>query len=465
MIDKNLACDILFNSMSTGASFSEIFIEHNNKFIVSLVNGKVDNVVSGIDFGLGIRIFFNGNTIYSYTNDFSKDNLLQLSKSISSAVFNISPFYKTYTFNFDKCDFSSLTLQNVKKLPSSVKKSSIVDMLKFASSCSFDFNSLISETSCSYSHSIQDVCIINSNGLWTTDKRVRTRSSINVVASNNFEKQTGYISTGALSGFEFYDNIDFSALAKEASRSAITMLKSDYAPSGKMPVVIDNGFGGVIFHEACGHGLEAIKIAKGDSTFCGKIGQKVANEKVTAIDDGTISKKWGSINVDDEGTPTQKTVLIEKGILKNYLVDNFYGEKISMNSTGSCRRESYKFSPVPRMRNTFIANGNDKKQDIISNTEKGLFAKYMGGGSVNPATGEFNFSVREAYLIEKGKITTPVRGATLIGKGAQVLNNIDMVSDNLELSDGICGASSGSIPTCVGQPTIRVSEIIVGGRG
>lgn len=265
-------------------------------------------------------------------------------------------------------------------------------------------------------------------------------------------------------GFEFYDTINLDDIAKEASRSAVTMLNAKPCPSGKFPVVIDNGFGGVIFHEACGHSLEATSVAKGTSVFSGKLGQKIASDKVTAFDDGTIKNSWGSINIDDEGEEAKKTVLLENGILKNYLVDKFNGEKLGLNSTGSCRRESYKYIPTSRMTNTYIACGNDKKEDIIKNTEFGIYAKYMGGGSVNTSTGDFNFAVNEAYIIKNGKISEPVRSATLIGKGEEVLKSIDMVSDNLKLAEGMCGASSGSVPVNVGQPMIRVSEITVGGR-
>lgn len=462
MINKSLANEILTEATSKGADFAEIFIENNDKSSITLVNGNVDTALSGIDFGVGIRVFYNGKTIYAYTNNFERENLLKIAKEVAKAT---GSERKITILDFEIKDYKKIGTQKASILPNSIEKTKIVEKLKSASDSAFNYNSLITETSISYSHSIQNVCIINSKGLWVEDERIRTRCSINSVASNETEKQTGSVSPGALMGYEFYDTLNLDELAKESSRSAVTMLKAKYCPSGKMPVIIDNGFGGVIFHEACGHGLEAIAIAKEDSVFCGKIGQKVASEKVTAIDDGTILGKWGSINVDDEGTKTQKTILIENGILKNYLVDNFYGEKINMASTGSCRRESYKYAPVPRMRNTFIANGNDKKEDIISNTENGIYAKYMGGGSVNPATGEFNFSVREAYIIKNGKITEPVRGATLIGKGEEVLKDIDMVSNNLEHAEGVCGASSGSVPTCVGQPMLRVSKITVGGRG
>ena len=213
------------------------------------------------------------------------------------------------------------------------------------------------------------------------------------------------------------------------------------------------------------HSLEATSVAKGASVFCNKLGEKIASDVVTAIDDGTRENQWGSINVDDEGHPSQKNVLIENGILKSYLVDYRNSRIMNHPVTGSARRQNYQYAPTSRMTNTFFAPGKDKFEDIIKATEYGLFAKKMGGGSVNPATGEFNFSVQEGYLIENGKITKPVKGAALVGSGKEVLMNIDMISDNLEFGHGMCGSQSGSVPTDVGQPTIRVRNITVGGKG
>ena len=242
------------------------------------------------------------------------------------------------------------------------------------------------------------------------------------------------------------------------------MSEAGYCPAGVMPVAIGNGFGGVIFHEACGHSLEASSVAYGTSQFAGKLGQQIANEKVTAVDDGTIPNAWGSINFDDEGTPSHRNVLIENGILKSYMIDKFGGRRMGMAPTGNARRQSYAYVTTSRMTNTFICSGEDKNEDIIASVEYGLYAKDMGGGSVNPATGGFNFSVKEGYLIRNGKVCEPVRGASLVGTGSEILMKIDMVGQNLARAQGMCGSSSGSIPTDVGQPMIRVSSITVGGR-
>lgn len=461
MLDKNLANEILTEATNFGADFAELFIENTERASISMISGKVQNSLSGVDFGVGLRVFYKGRTIYAYTNDFGRENLLKMAKEVSKAT---KGDRATTVLDFTKVDYKTTNLHKVDILPTSVEKYKITNMLKEVSDASFSYNNLITETKNSYVHDVQDVCIINTKGLFAEDRRVRNRFLVSAVASSETEKQTAGHNPGASSGFEFLSALNLPELGKKCAESAVTMLKADYAPSGKMPVIIGNGFGGVIFHEACGHSLEAISIHAGNNVFAGKMGEKIAGDKVTAIDDGTIPNAWGSINIDDEGNETEKTVLIENGVLKSYLVDNFYGEKLGLKSTGSCRRESYKFAPIPRMRNTYIDNGNDKIEDMFKNTEKGLYAKSMGGGSVNPITSEFNFSVSEGYLIENGKITKPVRGATLIGTGAEVLKLIDMVSDNLEHEEGMCGSSSGSIPTCVGQPSIRVSEIVVGGR-
>ena len=352
----------------------------------------------------------------------------------------------------------------IKLYPNSVDYQDKIKVMKTAYKSAKDYNSEISQVSVGYLDKEQNILIANTEGLYVEDKRVRTRLSVTSVASRGSENQTGHEGPGACKGFELFEEIDPAYYGKEASRVAYTMLNAKSCPAGKMTVAIDNGFGGVIFHEACGHSLEATSVAKGNSVFTDKIGQQIASSKVTAIDDGTLPNHWGSANIDDEGTKTQRNVLIENGVLKSYMVDKLNGRRMKSKPTGNSRRQSYKFAPTSRMTNTFIAPGNDKVEDIIKSIDKGLYARKMGGGSVNPVTGEFNFAVSEGYLVENGEIKEAVRGASLIGKGSDVLMNIDMVGDNLAQAQGMCGSVSGSIPTNVGQPMIRVKEITVGGR-
>jgi TldD protein len=311
----------------------------------------------------------------------------------------------------------------------------------------------------------QTVLVANSEGIYQDDVRTYTRVIMMAASMENGQMQQAYDGPGRYMGFEIFDEIDFKALAKEVAVSSITLLTAEDMVPQVMPVVLHNAFGGVIFHEACGHPLEATAVAKGLSPFVGKLGEKVGSDIVTAYDDGDVEGAWGRLSFDDEGMKTQKNLLIENGVLKGYLIDYRNARKMNMDPTGSGRRQSYKFSPTSRMNSTYIAPGKDKFEDIIKDTKYGLFAKKLGGGTVVPATGEFNFAVMEGYMIEDGKLTRPVRGAMLIGHGKDVLFKIDKVADNLEFGQGMCGSLSGSIPVDVGQPTIRVSSMTVGGAG
>jgi len=461
MLSKILIEEVLSKALCTGGDFSEIFLEDTVKNNISMVDGKVDNSVSGRDFGIGIRIFKGLNSVYAYTNDASRESLLETAYKAACAIGNI---------NNDKGIDINLTericsnIHPILYVPSTVSNLKKVKEMKKAYTAAKDYSSEIAQVTINYADVDQKVLIANSEGLLTNDRRIRTRAFIQAVASNGVENQMGYQGPGRKMGFEMFDAINIEEIARQASKTAVTMLHAPVCPAGKMPVVIDNGFGGVIFHEACGHALEATSVAKGNSVFAGKLGEKIASDKVTAIDDGIMPNLWGSINIDDEGTPAKRNVLIENGILKGYMIDKLNSRRMNMEVTGSSRRESYKYAPTSRMTNTFIAPGNDDENTIIASMQHGLYAKQMGGGSVNPVTGEFNFAVVEGYLVKDGKIDTPVRGATLIGKGSDILFNIDMVGKNLEHGQGMCGSSSGSVPTNVGQPMLRVSEITVGGR-
>ncbi|MCL2698682.1 MAG: TldD/PmbA family protein [Defluviitaleaceae bacterium] len=460
MIDKSLAADVLSAALEKGGEFAELFIENTVQNQIVMVNGAVEKAVSGVDYGCGIRIISQKSAIYAYTTDCSRDNLQRVAREASQAASRADGRGGVTVLPF--AERSPEIIHHIKII--GADKIIARDMLRLASESAFAFSPSVTQTSGRFADSAQDVLICNSEGLWISDRRVRTRISGSAVASSANEKQTGSFSPGAHMGSEFLDGLDIVSLARKAALTAVTMLNADLCPAGKMPVVIENDFGGVIFHEACGHSLEATSVAKGASVFAGRLGERIASEAVTAVDDGTLPNYWGSLHIDDEGSPTRRSVLIENGILKAYMTDKLNGIRMGAASTGSSRRESYRFAPTSRMTNTYIDNGASDPEDIIRATEYGLYAKEMGGGSVSPATGEFNFAVSEGYLIRNGKIAEPVRGATLIGKGNEVLLNIDMVGNNLKLAAGMCGSLSGSVPTCVGQPRLRVSEILVGGR-
>lgn len=458
MLRENLINDILTASLSYGGDFAEIYVDEKISNSVTLINGIAERVNGGKDLGVGIRIFTGTSSLYAYTNIIEKDNLIKMAKELSICA--------KENLNSKILDFTNKEVKNnhkILEMPNTFRKKEVLPFLRLSHESARKTSNLITETSMSYMDVKQNIIIANSNGLFAKDQRVRTRFTISAVATKDNNKEDGYVSHGASKGFEHIRNFDFEKEGINAATMAIENVNAGLCPSGKMPVIIDNGFGGVIFHEACGHSLEATAIAKNASVFCNKKGELIANPKVTAIDDGTIENAWGSINIDDEGNKSKKNILIKNGVLNSYLVDTLNGIKMGEISTGSGRRESYKYAPTSRMTNTYIDNGNDSINDIFASVNYGLYAKTMGGGSVVPTTGDFNFAVKEAFVIKNGKIHSRVKGATLIGKGSQILKNIDMVSNNLKHSAGMCGSISGQIPTNVGQPTIRVSEITVGG--
>ncbi|MFW6300913.1 MAG: TldD/PmbA family protein [Bacillota bacterium] len=459
MIDKNVLLEVIDAALSEGGDYAEVFVEKSYLNSIKMIGGDIEEAKSGADYGLGLRIFDGFNGIYAYTNNTDRNNLLKVARNTSKALKSeriMSP---------DNLEpVREMNNHLIKIRPDRVNQSDKLDLMKRANQVASNYDETIKQTVINYFDKNQEITFINSEGDHVQDDRVRTRLAISAVASIGGEKQTGFYAPGAHMGFEFYDTIDIEEYAEEAARIAATMIKADYAPAGKMPVVIDNGFGGVIFHEACGHSLEATSVAKKTSVFADRVGEQIASKVVTAIDDGTIPNAWGSQNFDDEGIPMQKNVLIKDGILQGYLVDRLNGRRMNAEPTGSGRRESYKYAPTSRMTNTYIAPGQSSKEEIINSVDYGLYASKMGGGSVDPSTGQFNFNVQEGYLIRDGKIAEPVRGATLIGKGEDILKKIDMVGDNLAHEQGMCGSISGAVPANVGQPMIRVSELTVGGR-
>lgn len=459
MIASSVLKDVLHKALSTGADYAEVFVERTKHKQISMVDRKIGDITDLTIAGVGIRIFKGTRSVCGSTSSWDPADLLRCAGQVADAL-NDAP--NLQTIHLHERLFGDI--HPIRIVPATVENSRKIEFLKEAEAAARGFDPVISQVTArimDFDHQIQ---LATSEGLLTQDRQIRTRIACSAIASKNGENQTGACSPGRRMGLEMFDTILPADVGIRAARQAVTMIDAGYIPAGKMPVAIENGFGGVIFHEACGHSLEATSVAVGQSQFCGKLGQQIANTTVTAIDDGTIPNAWGSINVDDEGTPARRNVLIENGILKSYMVDKLNGRRMGMASTGNCRRESYEFEPTSRMTNTFIAPGQDKNEDIIKSIEYGLYAKEMGGGSVNPITGQFNFAVNEGYIIRNGEICEPVRGASLIGKGSDVLMDIDMVGSDLATGQGMCGSSSGSIPVDVGQPLIRVSSITVGGR-
>lgn len=459
MISRLLLTEVLQKAMSTGADFAEIYVENTKENNIHMIDNKVESIKDRLISGVGIRILKGTRCITGSTSSLERSDLLACATRVADALEGVPEGKSIHLVERIFGDIHPIRI-----VPESAGIRMKTDLLKEGYFAARNYHEDITQVSANLVDFDHNILIANSDGLLTTDRQIRTRMMIDAIASKNGENQDGSCRPGRRMGLEMFETISPKAIGIEAARQAITMLNAGYIQAGKFPVAIENGFGGVIFHEACGHSLEASCVSIGQSQFCGKLGQKIANEKVTAIDDGTMANAWGSINIDDEGTPAQRKVLIENGILKNYMVDKLNGRRMGMEGNGSSRRQGYQFAPTSRMTNTYIDNGPDKNEDIIKSIEYGLYAKEMGGGSVNPTTGAFNFAVKEGYIIRNGEICEAVRGASLIGKGSDVIMDIDMVGQNLATGQGMCGASSGSIPTDVGQPLIRVSSITVGGR-
>lgn len=459
MLSERDAYRILEEAMSGSADFADVFIEENKANTVGLLDGKVNKAASALYSGVGIRLMSGTNVVYVHSSDSDVEVLLRMAKEASKAL-----------KSGDKGLIKELqarchsTPSNVQIDPFNVNKNDIVNVLKASSDYAKNYHEKITQTLNSYSYSTRRIHIINSDGLNKSEDQSRSRLSIEVIASDGNEKQTGREAPGTMCGFEFINEYPIIDKTRECCDSALRMLSAGYAPSGRMPVILGNGFGGVIFHEACGHSLESTSVGIKASCFTDMLDKQIASPVVTAYDKARIVGEWGSYMIDDEGHESSDLLLIENGILKNYLVDKLGGRRMGCESTGCGRRESYSYAPTSRMSNTFIAPGNETPESIIADTESGIYCSKLGGGSVDTATGEFNFAASEAYIIRNGKICEPVRGATLIGKGAEVLMNIDRVGNDLELSAGMCGSISGSVPVTVGQPTIRLSSILVGGR-
>ena len=459
MISREVCLRVLQRAVSTGADYAEIFAENTINHNIFMIADKVDSIKDGVTAGAAVRVYKGLRSVMATTVDTSESGLLRCAEKAAEALgqgtAQMEIVLKERLFG---------DIHPIREASSSVSNREKVAVLKDGYFAAREYDQSITQVTGNLLDVDHQILIANTEGIYTQDRQIRTRISISAVAEKNGETQTGSFNPGRRMGMEMFEIVDPKQVGIHAAKQAVTMAGAGYCPAGVMPVAIDNGFGGVIFHEACGHSLEASSVAYGQSQFVGKLGQKIANEKVTAIDDGTIPNAWGSINIDDEGTPAQRNVLIEKGVLKSYMIDKFNGRRMGMASTGNARRQSYAFTPTSRMTNTYIAPGEDKNEDIIGSIEYGLYAKEMGGGSVNPVTGEFNFAVNEGYMIRNGVICEPVRGASLVGKGSEIIQNIDMVGTDLDMGQGMCGSSSGSVPTNVGQPLIRVSSITVGGR-
>ncbi len=460
LVEADVLAKVLAKGRSTGAEFAEIYIEDKRSTSASLDDGKVEQVTSGRDRGAGIRVVAGETTGFAHTSDLSERGLLAAALAAAEAA-------KQGDGEVHKIALRPLLrhpVNTVRIAPDEVAKARKVEMLMRVDAAARSVDGSVVQVSAGYGDSMKRILIANSDGVFSADDQVRTLFRVSVVASGDAGMQTGYDSLGHTIGFELFDEHDVEELAVRAAKQAITKLKARPAPSGSMPVVIKRGSGGVLFHEACGHGLEADLVGKGASVYRGKVGQSVAAPFVTLVDDGTMTGEWGAIGIDDEGHPSQRNVLIENGALTDYMWDYLRARKEGHRQSGNGRRQSYADLPMVRMTNTFMLNGTEEPDDIVRATERGVYVAKLGGGSVDTASGDFVFGMAEAYLIENGEITEPLREGNLIGNGPQVLRDIDMLGNDFAMGNpGTCGKDGQSVPVGVGQPTLRVKAMTIGG--
>ncbi len=451
---------VLGSALRTGGDFAEVFVEDRQAGSATLDDGKVEELSSSRDRGAGIRVVTGETTGFAHTADLTEAGLLAAAEAAAAAARGGSG--GTNVVDLDRRDVAHPSTVLVP--PLDVAKGTKVELLAAADEAARAAGAAISQVMARYGDSRRRIQIANSDGLLTGDDQTRTLFSVSCVATGDAGMQTGRESVGHTIGFELFDRYDVTDLARRAAERALTKLNARPAPSGTMPVVIGKGGGGVLFHEACGHGLEADLVAKSASAFRGKVGEQVASPLITVIDDGTVTDEWGCFAVDDEGRPAQRNTLIEDGILTDYLWDFLRARKEGRESSGNGRRQSYRHLPMVRMTNTFLLNGPDDPDDIIASTDKGVYVAQLGGGQVNTATGDFVFGMTEAYLIEGGRITEPLREGNLIGNGPEVLTRIDALAGDFEFgAPGMCGKDGQGVPVGDGVPTLRVSALTVGG--
>lgn len=454
MLNKKKIEDIIDYALYCGCSFVEVFIEKNKRKSIDISDDVITHFRSNDSYGIGVRIYAKSKYTYISTNDTSEKNLFSIIKEVTNSECTSSVNRKQF-FLLDQKD-THVSLKNI------LNEDDIEERLIHTTNKVKLFSPLIVDAVGTYYRENQDVLIANSNGLFVEDNRDRVRLTFEAYASEGINHYSSSFSCGARADQSMFSDVDFEAECLDVAETAIKFLNATYAPSGALPVVIDNGLGAIIFHEACGHSLEGSFVLNNESIFSDKLNTRISNENITLVDDGALSNAWGTAAFDDEGNPTKENVLIENGILKSFLLDDITSKKLKMENTNSCRRESYKFPPAPRMSNTYIKNGTANREDIISSVDYGVLVKGIAGGAANPMNGNFEFTSHENYLIEKGKIVKPIRTITLSGNGCDVLNKVELVGDNLKFSEGYCGSISGNIPITVGQPTIKISELNVG---
>ncbi|MGA9372366.1 MAG: TldD/PmbA family protein [Solirubrobacterales bacterium] len=456
LIDPGLAGRALERALSRGGDFAELFCEERRGFALSIDESRVELPQSGSERGAGIRVIDGEVTRYAHVDGLAEEDLMNAAGGLASALDGGA----TEPLALRAADPPQL--QEIEVDPASVPAERKAEILRELDERAREAGPEVTQASASYSEGRRRVAVFNSEGMEATDDRTRVRLGAQVVARRNGTVETGFETLGAHRGFELLDS-DPARIADQAARKALELLGADPAPAGELTVVVGGGFGGVLFHEMTGHGLEADAVQKGASVYAGKLGEKVAEPLLTAYDDGRMPGEWGTGAIDDEGTPCRQTPVIEEGRLTSYLYDRLRARRDGVESTGNGRRASFRDLPIPRMTNTYIEPGDADPRELISEVERGFYAVSFGGGQVEPATGDFVFGVSEGYLIEGGEVTRPCRGATLIGNCLQALARIDAVGSDFEMKTGFCGKSGQTAPVGTGQGHVRIKGMTVGG--
>ncbi len=459
LVDHDVVERVLAAALAPGAGFAELFVEDRRSTGIRLDDGRVEELSSGHDRGAGVRVVVGDTTGFAHTADLSERGLLAAAEAASAVA-------RAGGGGTRKVGLTERVLASpstVSTLPERVAKASKVELLRRADDAARSSHRAVAQVSAGYGDSRRRILVANSEGLLTADDQVRTRLSVMCVASGDTGLQTGFESLALTIGFELFDRFSVEDTARQAAERAVRKLSARPAPAGVVPIVVKSGTGGILFHEACGHGLEADHVVKEASAYKGRLGELVASPLVTLVDDGTPADQWGTSAIDDEGRPSQRNVLIENGVLTDYMWDELRARKEGRASSGNGRRQSYQHLPMVRMTNTYLLPGKDDPEEILAQTPYGVYVAKLGGGQVDTATGDFVFGMTEAYLIEDGHLTEPLRDANLIGNGPDVLRKIDAVGSDFEMCPGTCGKDGQSVQVGCGQPTLRVTGVTVGG--
>ncbi|HWO82470.1 MAG TPA: TldD/PmbA family protein [Solirubrobacterales bacterium] len=455
LIDLAVAERVLARALANGGRFAEVFAERRQGQTLAIDERRIESVQAGAEEGAGVRVVDGNTTYFAHVDGLDPAELERAAEEAAGAL----RAERTEPRPLQAREAAPLPIL---RRPEGVPAERKAELLRELDERARGKGGEIAQVNASYAEARREVAIANSDGLFSGDDRTRVRIGVQAVARRDGAVETGAETLGAHRGFELLED-DPGQIAEQAAAKALTLLDAVPAPSGSMPVVVGGGFGGVLFHEMTGHGLEADHIQKGASVYVGKLGERVAEPLLNAYDDGRLPGEWGSDAIDDEGQQTQKTQVIEDGRLTSYLYDRLTAERDGVASTGNGRRESFRHLPIPRMTNTYIASGEATPQAIIADVDRGFYAVSFGGGQVDPATGDFVFGVSEGYLIENGRVTSPCRGATLIGNCLDALAAIDAVGSDFFMKTGICGKGGQKVPVGTGQGHVRVRAMTVGG--